>query len=222
MGVRFISGEPCRKGVGSPQPIGPGLTRAAQGSAKPLAGSRPTERHSVHLCEAHHFARSSAALRRPPALSAVSCERRRHLAADRLIQTIGSQEPATGMLAHSWPLWRAETSRGGRAAPPVRRSSGSPRPLSQQTNRGLYGGAHGHRRAVQPQRALRTHRASESSERKGCLRPARITRRPQTASLRLREAQRQRREACGMDFLSSPSAGLQRNDAGDVWERQLA
>ena len=34
---------------------------------------------------------------------------------------------------------------------------------------------------------------NESSERKGCLRPARITRRSQTASLRLSEAQRQRR-----------------------------
>ena len=37
---------------------------------------------------------------------------------------------------------------------------------------------------------------SESSEHKGCLRPARIPRRSQTASLRLNKAQRQRRGAC--------------------------
>ena len=37
---------------------------------------------------------------------------------------------------------------------------------------------------------------SEASEHKGCLWPARIPRRSQTASLRLNKAQRQRRGAC--------------------------
>ena len=112
------------------------------------AGSRPTERQAGHLGVAHHFSLSSATLGRPAAPSAGSRGRSWVRTPTRVIQTTGSQEPASGNSPAARRLWRWQTSRGGRAAPSVRRSSGSPRPLSQQTNLGLYGAAHGIRRAV--------------------------------------------------------------------------
>ena len=65
---------------------------------------------------------------------------------------------------------------------------------------------------------------NESSERKGCLRPARITRRSQTASLRLSEAQRQRRGTEGAvrngfskhPVWKAPKKEMQRNAARDT------
>ena len=68
-----------------------------------------------------------------------------------LIQTTGSQEPASGNSLAARRLWRWQTSRGGRTAPLLRRSSGAVRLFLRQTNLGLYGAAHGIRRAVRAQ-----------------------------------------------------------------------
>ena len=70
-----------------------------------------------------------------------------------LIQTTGSQEPASGNSPAARRLWRWQTSRGGRTAPLLRRSSGAVRLFLRQTNLGLYGAAHGIRRAVPAQGA---------------------------------------------------------------------
>ena len=121
--------------------------------SSPQAGSRPTEHHTGHLGVANGFSLSSATLGRPAAPSAGSRGRSWFHTPTRLIQTTGSQELASGNSPAARRLWRWQTSRGGRTAPLLRRSSGAVRLFLRQTNLGLYGAAHGIRRAVPAQGA---------------------------------------------------------------------
>ena len=93
------------------------------------------------LGHARQAARALSRLARPLLFPTLTC----------LIQTSGSQEPASGNSPAARRLWRWQTSRGGRTAPLLRRSSGAVRLFLRQTNLGLYGAAHGIRRAVPAQ-----------------------------------------------------------------------